>query len=98
MPRKEGFRSIRSSSGSAFGVACEEPTAATGKEPRRCTGLSVEARSLAEVGSAAAVRLLSRDWNSNLPPLCLAAWVAVIAGSGDAQPLSLDAPPGLDTA
>ncbi|XP_058513389.1 spermatogenesis associated 6-like protein isoform X2 [Ochotona princeps] len=49
MPRKEGFRSIRSSSGSAFGAACEEPAAATGKEPRRCTGLSVEARSLVEV-------------------------------------------------
>lgn len=67
MPRKDGFKSMRSSSGSGGGSAWEGPAAARGKEPRRCTGLS-DARSRAQVGSTPVARLLSRDWNSNLLP------------------------------
>ncbi|XP_053429692.1 spermatogenesis associated 6-like protein isoform X3 [Nycticebus coucang] len=67
MPRKDGFRSMRSSSGSGGGGAGKGPAAARGKEPRRCTGLS-DARSRPQVRSAPGARLLSRDWNSNLPP------------------------------
>ncbi|XP_023483069.1 spermatogenesis associated 6-like protein isoform X2 [Equus przewalskii] len=48
MPRKDGFRSMRSSSGSAGGGACDGPVPARGKEPRRCTGLS-DARSRAQI-------------------------------------------------
>lgn len=67
MPRKDGFRSKQSSSDGGGGGVCEEPAAAKGYDPRRCTGLS-DARSRAQVGSAPGARLLSSDWNSNLPP------------------------------
>ncbi|XP_012873865.1 PREDICTED: spermatogenesis associated 6-like protein [Dipodomys ordii] len=48
MPRKDGFKSMRSSSGSGAGGAGAEPAAGSGKEPRRCTGLS-DARSRAQI-------------------------------------------------